>query len=68
MSSVKILDVKLVASCSKHRTADEEVPKNKNGRQYLDEELACVECSFEKKETKDLTSEETSNDTKPAKP
>lgn len=48
MSGTKIIDVKIVDVCSKHRTKDDLIPKDKHGKPYTDEELTCVECSFKK--------------------
>lgn len=43
MSGVEIIDVKLVALCSKHRKEGDEIPRYKDGRIIPDEDIACIE-------------------------
>lgn len=48
MSGITIIDVKIVAMCSKCRKDEDEIPMDKNGRKYNDDELSCVGCAFGK--------------------
>jgi hypothetical protein len=41
---IEIISVKVVGVCSKHATESNPAPKDKNGRQYDDEDIACIDC------------------------
>lgn len=43
--TVRIIDVKIVGLCSKHR-GNEEPSKDKHGRVYEDKELCCLGCEL----------------------
>lgn len=43
---IKIIDVKIVGLCSKHRGVDDEILRDVNGRIYEDSEIACVGCAL----------------------
>ncbi len=47
MGGVTIIDVKIVSLCSKHRSKEDEIPRDKYGRAYEDSEISCVGCAFE---------------------
>ena len=44
MSGITIIDVKVVGMCSKHRTNDDEIVRNKKGEIIPDEQLCCLGC------------------------
>lgn len=46
MSGVTITDVKIIGLCRKHRSINDEILKDINGREYLDNEIYCVECNL----------------------
>ncbi len=46
MAGIKIIDVKIVGMCSKHRIVGEEILRDKNGKEYEDKDIACVGCSL----------------------
>ena len=43
---ITIIDVKIVGVCSKHRTSEVEINRDKNGKIYPDEEIACIDCAL----------------------
>jgi len=46
---IKIIDVKIVGICSKHRnenTDKEFIPKRKDGTIYGDEDVCCFDCDL----------------------
>jgi hypothetical protein len=43
---IKIISVKAVGLCSKHRIEKDEVPKYKDGTIIPDKELCCVGCEL----------------------
>lgn len=43
---IKIIDVKIVGLCSKHRKKDDEILKDLNGRAYEDSEISCIGCAL----------------------
>lgn len=49
MAGIKILDVKVVDLCSKHRGPEDAIPKNKYGIPYEDSIIACVGCMLDGK-------------------
>jgi len=42
MTGIKIIDVKAVGICSKHRKEDDEVPRYKDGIIIEDKNIACI--------------------------
>jgi hypothetical protein len=45
-AGITILDVKVIGICSKCRTLEDEVSKNKYGVPYLDKDIKCIKCQF----------------------
>ena len=43
---IKIIDVKIIGTCSKHRTSNDETQKDIKGRVYTDKEIECIECGI----------------------
>ncbi len=46
MAGIKIIDVKIVGSCSEHQTSEEEVIRNKHGELVADKDIFCVGCMW----------------------
>jgi hypothetical protein len=44
---ITITDVKIVGLCSKHRSKEDEILRDKYGRVYEDSEISCIGCAFE---------------------
>lgn len=42
MSGVKIIDVKFIALCSRHRNEGDEIPRYADGRVVEDKDIACI--------------------------
>ena len=51
MAGIKIVDVKIVGLCSKHR-GNSESPRKKDGSIWEDKDIACIGCGFETPEEK----------------
>ena len=58
MGGLTITDVKIVGMCSKCRKEGDEIMKDKHGRIYRDDELACVGCAFGKEKEEIISSKE----------
>ena len=59
MTGIKIIDVKVVGVCSKHRKETDEVPRYKDGSIIEDKDVSCIYDAFADKEEQEESKERT---------